>query len=248
MSAWTHNRDWGKSTYNQYCEYVKKMCPVHKGTKEDCADLSVKLLIDFAAANGLPVSFYAEPRGTPIVYSSRATGQFPQIDFPTNQAWKSKEEFYTAVKRRINSKALWEHNTFTPDDNDISSGDLMVKEDHTALVFGYYATGVRHPHEIRADIPDFPGPDTAVQQLYQLEYFGEPRTRVAGRPVCGSRELLVDHVDYLNHRGEGKPKKEQAELIYFRSVPYLRQREQLEFKRFRPIVLNTPVLPIEFLR
>jgi hypothetical protein len=62
MPAWQHTAKWTPEMYQKYRKYVETTVPnspygVYEGAHEDCADLSIKVIIDFAAQSGLPVTF-----------------------------------------------------------------------------------------------------------------------------------------------------------------------------------------------
>jgi hypothetical protein len=51
MAAWRHWAYWGPATYPAYRKYVTEWAPRYRGrTDLDCADMSLTLLIEFAAA------------------------------------------------------------------------------------------------------------------------------------------------------------------------------------------------------
>ena len=111
-------------------------------------------------------------------------------------------------------------------------GDLMVKHDHTALVFAIYRAGRAHPRAQDRSIPVVPGPEQARLQLSQTEYF-----RQAMPAPSDKRPNEIDHetrFDYLNHRGEGK---QAAELILYARVSEMRQ-QGFEFRKYRANVLE----------
>jgi hypothetical protein len=232
MAAWEHSRYWNQGAMAQYREYVEAEAPRRKGRTEDCANLSLTLLIDFAAENQLPVTFRDNNL---VLYCSKGSCQYPD-DSVKNRTWRNKDDFMKVISARIGSPNL-AINTFEVKNlQDIWPGDLMwkwnpvTKERHTAIIFNVLQSGRRHPKQLDSTIPDFPGPKVAAQQANVLEYFATQRTL---GPVfaCSPKSLMEVHIDYLNHRGEGTPKKEKAELIYFRSASEL-QGEGFEFRRY----------------
>ena len=243
MPAWNDFNTWNGYTYNGYMQFVASQAPRYRGSTEDCADLSVKLLIDYAEINRLPVSFWSM---FDVLYSSRASHQWPEVWPPhsLSLSWSDKRSFYSAVKRRIDSKSLLEKNTFPIKNSaDVWPGDLMLKKDHTAIVFAVYPPGATHPFLQRADIPDFPSPEKAASQLDVLEYFRTARTTTNNLRSIPPSEMKKVHVDYLNHRGEaypeGAPKKQKAELIYFADADDMVNTFQLNYRRLGPkTVLN----------
>jgi hypothetical protein len=90
---------------------------------------------------------------------------------------------------------------------------------------GQKPPGLPHPRwSEKATIPLFPGPEQARLQLHQTEYFREDP----------SKTTPSIHVDYLNHRGEGK---QAAELIYYADASRMRQ-DGFEFRMYRPEVMD----------
>src|SRR5262245_40225515 len=111
MAAWDHwnARGWTLDYYGAYRKVVGKTPPRLRRSTEDCADLSMKILIYFAAQAGLPVTFEDNDG---IHYSSRAdfaifkrsfswavelTGGGPVLK---SLDWKDdKAKFYEAVRQ-----------------------------------------------------------------------------------------------------------------------------------------------------
>jgi len=59
MAAWRHWAFWDGSAYQGYRKYVSQRAPAFRGRDDlDCADISIYLLIDYAAQAGLPVTFW----------------------------------------------------------------------------------------------------------------------------------------------------------------------------------------------
>jgi hypothetical protein len=58
VAAWKHYAYWTEHVYDaKYRKYVMHHAARYEGDTNDCADLSLILLIEFAAANGLPLTF-----------------------------------------------------------------------------------------------------------------------------------------------------------------------------------------------
>jgi hypothetical protein len=51
MSAWTHSTQWGwnSETYYMYRRYVARHAKSYEKSDKDCADLSIIVLVEFAA-------------------------------------------------------------------------------------------------------------------------------------------------------------------------------------------------------
>ncbi|HEY7336131.1 MAG TPA: hypothetical protein VH639_14675 [Bryobacteraceae bacterium] len=223
MAAWRHFKYWKKDTYKHYRGFVAQNAEKYAGSRLDCADLSMTLMIDFAAAQGLCLTF-TDLNG--IRYISKATRQHPA----GLKSWGSSRDEYTkAVLDRLSAKSLLRKNTIS-NPRGPAPGDLILKEDHAALVYRDYPPGVSHPRADQygepspafpAAIPQFPGNERARTELNRLIYFrNRPPIygplRSAGEEADRDRAAKIAHIDYLNHRGEGK---EGAELILFASVP-----------------------------
>jgi hypothetical protein len=244
MPAWQHNKSWTNDYYNKYRAYVAKVAPTlagpHKNSRGedlDCADLSIRLIIDFAAANGLPLNFL-DVSG--FIYTSKARWPFgPNDQQRPSQVFANKELFTIFVRQNIQTKSLWNLNTDVNPDGP-SAGDLLMRysegasgmadNHHTALIFAAYAPGVAHP-KAKSDTPSFPGPDEAMSQVRVTEYF---MGTVDDDFVTKSRAPDAQtHFDYLNSRGNAK---RNAELVYFANAAQF-LKIGFEFRKYSDFVL-----------
>jgi hypothetical protein len=228
MAAWNHTASWSDELKTAYRKVVASTAPTKAGNQGlDCADLSNSLLIEFAANNGLPLRF---KDNDDVEYVSRFEGQTPYRENPITgnrwgKTWSSKDEYLNAVVDRIGTKAMAEKNLDPDDRGSIQAGDLMIaftkNLHHTALVYRVYAPGEPHPYAGRADLPDFPGDEEAVQRADQWRYFrGTILEEKNDRVLRLTRNPDNDtHVDYLNYRST---RKDRAELIYFANVRQMR--------------------------
>jgi len=226
MAAWTHPAYWGPSTYPEYRKYVAANAPLYRGRRDlDCADMSLTLLVEFAVSKGLPVTLRSDD-GTRFI--SKATRQTPTAYLSVHRtySWSSKDEYLAAVINRLNAKSVFSQNTEV-NPRGPEPGDLMCKPDHTALVFKVYPPGLDHPRASDTSIPIFPGPLMAAKQLTQTEYFRADHSSI--KPTV--------QFDYLNHRGEGTPVKQAAELIYFADAPQM-QMDGFQFRRYKAAVMD----------
>ena len=223
MAAWRHFRYWSGRLYDiEYRDFVTRRAPRYRGrTDYDCADVTLLLLIEFAAREGLPVTFWDNDE---VRYPSKGGRQTPAARF-FNKTWNTVEEYIKAVTDRIQSKSVVNQNTVV-NRSGPQPGDLMVKVDHTALVVQVYRAGAPHPRAQDKTIPVFPGHEQARLQVGQTEYF-----RQTMPPANASAET---HFDYLNHRGFGK---EAAEMIYYTPVSEMRA-QGFEFRSYKPGVLD----------
>ena len=154
--AWEHSNYWNLKWYSEYRKYVTGQTPELKGGLEDCTNLSLSLIIDFAEKYGLPLTFTGNDR---IRYISLAKGQSPASHLGDLQekwpwmsvhkiilTWDDKKSYYDAVCRRINAEALFKYNTVSVrNPSGPEPGDLMMTTEHTALVFATYPPGLSHP-------------------------------------------------------------------------------------------------------
>ncbi len=238
MAAWAHHSQWTDDRYYlAYRKYVRSTAPGLMGRKEDCADLSIMLMIDFAAQSGLPLSFYDVDDW---LYASKAAtpyGPFRKLGTP----WATKADYTRIVQQNIQTKSLHERNTKINVAGP-QEGDLMMRytttvlgitdKHHTALVFAVYPPGKAHPRENDAKLPSFPGDDAALKQFNVTEYF---RGTVDDDGKTAYRRADKDiHFDYLNSRGEDK---RNAELIYFANAAQLKDIG-FEFRQYSSDVLD----------
>jgi hypothetical protein len=200
----------------------------------------LSLLVVFAAACGLPLTFYDNDG---VRYISKATGQIGGTRFTGHKhslgryySWDDKDGYKAALRARIGAKSLYSQN-LEPNPNGPQTGDLMTSRDHAALVYRVTPPGLVHPlaNQFRPPtskdarlIPLFPGDAQATRERNQTKYF-----RVEPEPYGPVASLDV-HFDYLNHRGEHKP---AAELIMYASGPAMK-KDGFQFKKYRPHVLD----------
>jgi hypothetical protein len=231
MAAWKHTTCWSPRLIKDYRRYVQSEAPSLKGRLEDCADLSMLLIVDFAEIYGLPLTFYGNDA---MVYKSSGSGVSLMFDrvplsfvhIGSTPQWNSKEEYYLALKQKIGANALWRQNT-ERNPGGPEPGDLLLGRGHAGLIFAVYYCCQRHPRSFDRSIIVYPGPTIAKTQFNVLEYFRDD-DGPNGPTKTGTR------FDYLNHRGGGK---EKAELIYYANAkdpdfdPY-------EFRIFTPSVFQ----------
>ena len=212
MPAWKHFNRWSEFAWLQYRKHVGVRAPRLRWRTEDCADLSMLLLIEFASKQGLPVSFKDNDDNRYSSSEDRAVYFAPGWPSDIHIAdWNTSEEFYQVVKRRIGTEALWKRNTVANYAGP-APGDLMLTESHCALVYRVYPPGIPHPQWDNPRVPSFPGGDTAMEQGFVTEYF-KGTTVPYPQDVTAHRRPDNDyHFDYLNSRGNAK---RNAELIYF---------------------------------
>jgi hypothetical protein len=246
MAAWRHHASWKNGSYYAgYRRYVGHRAPHMEKSTDDCADLSVNILIEFASLNGLCVSF-TDDRGARFI-SKAAQATSPGIVTGFRNEWKrlfwgdDKQKFIEVVKANIGARNLFQHN-FVINKRGPEVGDLMANAGHTALVYAVYPPKTLHPlgdnyvdkanPKNPASIPRFPGDGVAQTQLDQTRYFrDEPPVRL---PIVLPSTPAI-HFDYLNHRGHGG--KDKAELILYANVDELK-KESFDFFSYSPSVLD----------
>lgn len=217
MPAWKTRNQWSAEYYEGYRQFVAWHAPLLRGRTEDCADLSMLLIVNFAEAEGLPLSF-TDNNG--VLYRSEASEPAPKLK-TFDRSWSSKDSYYKTVTNRLDCRALFRYNTVR-NPRGPAPGDLMLKDDHAALIFAVHRPGVEHPEAADPSIPVFPGRDKARLQLDQTRYFRSSES-----------DPNVLHFDYLNHRGEGK---QRAELIYYADNSVL--DGGFQFRMYGPTVLS----------
>jgi len=251
MAAWDHRYGWNADVYYRYRKYVMFKAKDYEKSDRDCADLSITLLINFAADMHLCLTFTDATGGR---YISKAKG----LIRPANRGgwalddditWSSKEEFVKAVLGRTSAWDLAHHNSrinqYGP-----TPGDLMLRArkgwfgpfaypaSHAALVFGTYAPGQLAQPEYQdvKGYPNFPGGDAAMKEFNQTRYF---RGDVDAKGVTMSREPKPPfdkdvHFSFLNSRGQAK---RNAELIYFANARQVRD-EGFDFYEYSLLVTD----------
>jgi hypothetical protein len=262
MAAWNHSKTigWNDAVYADYRKYVTAKAPSFRGTKDvDCADLSITLLINFAADRGLAVTFEDVDGWRYISKADFACGPLERYlafepSGPTTKTrarslvppWTgNKELFITYVRKNIQTKSLWSRNTEV---NRLGpqAGDLMMRfrttwtgsvdagNTHTALVYKVYSAGVSHPKANDFGVPNFPGHEAAKKDFNQTEYFRG--TVYSSAHVTLYRVPDHDaHFDYLNSRSDDK---RNAELIYFANARQLHDDDGFEFRMYGKNVLD----------
>jgi RHS repeat-associated protein len=118
LEAWDIKRDWEDEDLEKYQQYVRDNQEYwdRKDFKCDCADFGVKVLMDFAEKNGLPLSFNTADGG-------QISGQ--DKDKSGNYVFDSKEDFLEVAKDRMNAESI-KQNVFTINESNASEGDLRI--------------------------------------------------------------------------------------------------------------------------
>jgi RHS repeat-associated protein len=198
-AAWEHTQYWTPTLQNQYRQFVFDNYKKYLGRTEDCADLTMLLLLDFASDNGLPITMW---HGSECLFVSKSCN------------FSTKEEFVNKVLSDIGSRDLFgTGKTYNsgPDKSEgqILAGDIYVEPDHAALVvFAAWPGGVSLGQQMQnGKIGAKPGvwewdASVAEQNPNQLEWIYNPSSTDGYR------------VDYLNHTGSKNRKK--AEVKYNR--------------------------------
>jgi len=264
MVDWKHTKSWDGNNGTMYADYRKFVvlaAPKYVQTKDvDCSDLSIILLIEFAAPRGLPVTFkdvdgwlYSSKAQSALGpktsgYDGAGQGAAAQRYDESQLRWFTKDMFIAIVRQNMQTKSLYLHN-MEANPSGPEAGDLMIRyrtkwfglkvdaaETHTALVYSTYPPGVSHPYEKSVNVPNFPGRDQANNEVNQTAYFRGTVDEKTG--VTRSRQPDHDpHFDYLNSPAD---RKRNAELIYFANVRQLRD-EGFNFYKFgQNVVDNYP--------
>jgi hypothetical protein len=247
MPAWNHKNRWSDKFYETYRNYVADRAPQLMGTKDvDCADLSITLLVEFAAKNSLPVTFIdadkfllcskSDHPWKPMLGDNCGPDTYSQK--PGN--WSSADQFITWIRKYIQVKSLYLYNTIK-NNSGPQSGDLLMRYKtllgkttfhHAALIFAVYLPGTKHPKAGDASISDYPGDDEAMKQHDVTQYF-KGTLNDSGKTAYRGPDSYI-HFDYLNSRGDDK---RNAELIYYANATQL-VKDDFEFRMYSPGVLD----------
>ena len=251
MAAWVHRFGWNADVYYRYRKSVMFKAKDYEGSDRDCADLSISLLIDFAASLNLCVTFTDATGGT---YISKARGLIQPTtkggwEVDDDITWSSKEEYAKAVLKRTSAWDLAKYNSrvnqYGPTPGDLMLrakkgwfGPIAYPASHAALVFGTYAPGQRADPEYKdlKGYPSFPGGDAAMKAFNQTRYF---RGDVDANGMTIAREPKPPfdkdvHFNFLNSRGDAK---RNAELIYFANARQIRV-EGFDFYEYSLLVTD----------
>ena len=253
MAAWNHSNKtgWNDEEYTAYRKYVAGKVESFRGRNEDCADLSMLLLIEFAAERGLAVTF-EDNGGSRYVSKAQATiVQFGSMQAQVDEKqWSTPAEFTKVVHRKIGVEALWKHNTVI-NQHGPQPGDLMIiygiqinreaglggmtVRHHASLVYRVYPPATPHPKWNDKNVPNFPGSGKAEKQVNVTEYFRGTVDEKTGATVNRHEVDWKDtHFDFLNSRSSAK---RNAELIYWANARQLRE-EGFQFREYGPSVLD----------
>ncbi|GEM_PF-2243152 len=263
MAAWNHTNNWTNEYYKAYRKYVTANASSMKGREEDCADLSMLLIVNFAAQEGLPLTF---TDNNDIRYSSKEGGQIPEggthltyekvyvpSPFPPNPGtYRGGPPWgYTTVDvpngimiSRNNYKWSNKDEYYKAVINRISAKALYHKNTEVnplgpqagdLLLSDGHAGLV-----INSYPPGVPHPKAAdtginswVDQATALKEVNVLEYFRDNHGVLNDENKAKNHFDYLNHRGSKKPK---AELIYFRRAEDA-QKDGFEFRKYNYRVL-----------
>ena len=180
MAAWVHRYGWNADAYYRYRKYVMAQAPSYEKSDRDCADLSITLLIEFAAGHGLCVTFMDSKGG---IYISKATGLVQgspggKYELDDDITVDLKDEFLTTVRKRTSAWDLFYHNSRTNEYGPVP-GDLMLrakaKDDSHAAPESSAPTPGQPAYPVYKDevgYPNFPGGgDVAMKDYNQTRYF-----------------------------------------------------------------------------
>ena len=112
LEAWKVNRDWEYSDIDNFGKFAKSSIPKYVASKveDDCADFALRVIIDYAAANNLEISFRT------------ASGETIKS---SDKKYKNKEDFLKDAQAKINANALIK-NTYSVDNRESIEGDLRI--------------------------------------------------------------------------------------------------------------------------
>jgi len=203
LAAWKHTKWWNNSWKKKYRAYVATNAKSYLGRTEDCADLTMLVLIDFAEKNGLPLTFW---HGSGCTYVSKSCN------------FSSKKDFVKKVQKGIASADMFGasgktfNTSYDKKIKNVRPGDVYVEAGHVSLVVGVAAPGKlsggqQYKDKTKKDVIARKGVwdwDTQSPEKHpdHLEWIYNPASTKGYR------------IDYLNHTGSVNRKK--AELKYNR--------------------------------
>jgi hypothetical protein len=230
MAAWKQTATWNKDAHHNFNRYVWHNAERYEGNTNNCSNLSVLVFLDYAQGIGLCVTF----RDDETIFVSKAAQAFrlngkPRFDSGNDcyQWGDSAQRFRESIFKYITSYSLMDHNTEV-NRGGPNYGDLMIKYGHAAVVYRTYPTGRIHPKAHDGSYAVFPGQTQAAQETNQTRYI---------RKDSDPRFVHDVHFDYLNHRGEGRPTKNKAELIINASAHEMK-KEGFQFRIYSKSVTN----------
>jgi RHS repeat-associated protein len=123
-SAWSVHRQWDATDNKRFADFAYKRAQEYmdKGTKIDCADLAMSILVEYASSNGLPLELKSGDGKTTFNSNS--------------DEFTSTSQFKTAVKTGLGAKDIGA-NTFEVPKPQRHVGDLIILTSpakHIALI------------------------------------------------------------------------------------------------------------------
>jgi hypothetical protein len=112
-SAWSMTRNWNENDINGFSSYAQSKLNEYakNGTKMDCADLALSILIGYASDNGLPLQL------------TTADGK---TTFDSNSDnFNTVTDYQSAVTSGISANDI-PSNTFSVDKSDKQTGDMIL--------------------------------------------------------------------------------------------------------------------------
>ena len=112
-SAWSMTRNWNENDIKGFSTYAQSKLNEYskKGTKMDCADLAVSILVGYASENGLPLQL---------------TTSDGKTTFDSNSDnFNNVTDYKSAVTSGISADDI-PSNTFSVDKSDKQTGDMIL--------------------------------------------------------------------------------------------------------------------------
>jgi hypothetical protein len=173
------------------------------GNTDDCANLTMLVLIDFAANNGLPVTFW---HGSGCIFVSKSC------------KFSSKKGFIQKVQARIGAAdpfgASGKTDNTGPDKKieDVRPGDVYVESSHAALVVGVSPPAALSGGQQYYGNDDFEAYVDARKGVWTWNDHSPDENPDHLEWIYNPTSTEGYRVDYLNHTGSEKRKK--AEIKY----------------------------------
>ena len=138
MEAWEKRRDWQPSDIENFNRYAKTKLYIYKmqGIQDDCADLWVRLLVDYAYREGLVVTLHEAVEKTDEV-PEKPTDTFTSSD----EKFTTKDEFLEEAQGSTDATSIANWDTYLISSDEKISGDIKFvytmdrRVGHTVIIF-----------------------------------------------------------------------------------------------------------------
>jgi hypothetical protein len=204
LAAWKHTNWWNDRWKKKYRQFVASKAKQYMGRPEDCADLTMLVLIDFAEKNGLFLTFW---RNDGCIYISKSC------------KFGNAKSFKDTVFDKVGSHALFntEGKSYNTGPNkkieDVLPGDVYVQEGHARLVVHVAQPDALSTGQTRYKKKDGTQYVGAKKGIWSWNKKSAEENPDHLEWIYDERSTEGYRIDYLNHYGSSRPK---AEMQYNR--------------------------------